>query len=103
MKPKGHLIEIALKFEAGGVDEGLILRVARHLVPVKVGIRAQRPKIEVEYAVRLRKQPGGLGRGLTPQVGGQRYQQQNKQNNDDGRLSAPGHARSGLPPSSVEE
>ncbi len=81
----------------------LILGVVRHLVLVEVGVGAQRPQIEIENAVGFRKQPRGLGRGLAPQVSRQRHQQENEQNNDDGRLGAPGHARYGLPPSSVEE
>ena len=103
MEGEGHLVQVAFEFEAGGVDKRLILGVVGHLVLVEVGIGAQRPQVEIENAVRFRKQPGGLGRGLAPQVRSQRHQQENEQNNDDGRLGAPGHAGYGLPPSSIEE
>ena len=103
MEGEGHLVQVAFEFEAGGVDKRLILGVVGHLVLVEVGVGAQRPQVEIENAVRFRKQPRGFGRGLAPQVCSQRHQQEKEQNNDDGRLGAPGHARYGLPPSSVEE
>src|SRR5882762_6758302 len=101
MQPEGNLIQVEL--EPSGVNKRLILGVMRYLGPVKVSVRAQRPQVEIQDAVGFRKQPGYLRWRLTPQVSGHRHQQQNQQNNDDGRLSPPGHARSGLPPSSVEE
>jgi hypothetical protein len=36
MEAKRHLVQVALEFKAGGVDEGLILRVVRHLGAVEV-------------------------------------------------------------------
>ena len=100
MEAEGHLVEVALEFKAGSVNEALILRVVGHLVLVEVSVGAQRAEVEIENAVGFRKQPRGLGRGLASQVRGQRQQQENEQNNDDGRLGAPGHARYGIPPSS---
>jgi len=93
MQPESHLVQVPFEFETGGVNERLVLRVVRDLVPVKMGSRAQRAKIEIQDAVRFWKQSGRFGRRLAVQVRSQAKQHENEQNDEDGRLGAPGHSR----------
>ena len=64
MDGKRSLIEIALKYNAGGVDELLVIGIMRHRMLIKSSQRAQRLQIEVDDAVCFRKKPGNLRRGL---------------------------------------
>ena len=38
MQAESHLVQVPFEFKPGGVDKRLILRVVRHLGPVKVGV-----------------------------------------------------------------
>ncbi len=59
---KGGGVEVALRHDAGGVDEVLIVRAAGHRRAVEVGRRTQRLQVGVDDRVRLRQQPRGLWR-----------------------------------------
>ena len=93
MQAEGYLVQVPFEFKTGGVNERLILRVVRQLVPVKMGSRAQRAEIEIENAVRFGQQSGHFGWRLAVQVRSQAEQHENEQNDEDGRLGAPGHSR----------
>ena len=78
MESESHLVQVAFEFEAGGVDEALVSGIVGYRMLVEVGVGAQRAEIEIENAVGLRNESGGLGRGIAPQVRGQPQQQEHE-------------------------
>jgi hypothetical protein len=68
MESKGCLIEIAFKYDSGGVDELLVIGIMCHGMLIKSSQRAQRPQIEIDNTVRFRKKPGDLRRRLFAKV-----------------------------------
>jgi hypothetical protein len=91
MNGEGRLVEIALEFKAGGIDELLIRGIMSDGVLVKMRMRAQRPQVEINNPIGFGKQPGRLGRSFFPQKRREREQQNDDYNNEDGRLGAPSH------------
>jgi hypothetical protein len=67
----GHLVKIALPVDAGGIDELLVVGGAIGCLQVlEVGEGSDGFEIEVDDAVGLREEAGGLRRGLGAQEDG---------------------------------
>ncbi len=77
---EGSLIEVALKFEAGLVDELFILRLAiGDGLLAEVGQQPHRFEIDIEHRVRIRQKAGDFRRSAfsQPQGGGNRHDDEN--------------------------
>ncbi len=86
MQGDGHLIQVALPVDAGGVDELLVLGHALGRLQVLVEEGADGLEIDVDDAVGLGQQARGLGRRLGAQKDG--HGQQNQDRGHDQQRSA---------------
>ncbi|ACO33332.1 hypothetical protein ACP_2911 [Acidobacterium capsulatum ATCC 51196] len=89
LEGEGHLIEIALEDDAGGLDEFLVLRAGRDRIAVKVRGGAQGREVDVDDAVGFRQQPRDLWRGFGSKVNRSGEQEQNGGHNGNGDPGAP--------------
>ena len=95
MNGEGSLVQIALKLEAGLVDEVFVLRIAvLERLLAQVGQKPDGLKVDVENRVGIRQQANRVGRGaLSQQDGGDDtagYDQDNREG-DPQLLSASSH------------
>src|SRR5206468_4239047 len=86
------LVQVALKDEAGRVDEALVRRIMLHRMLIEVHGGTQRLEIDVKYAVRLRQEPCDLRRRLLSQPGKRTQQHDNDGGNEKRSTGSSAHS-----------
>ena len=82
VQPKRYGVQVALRVDAGSVDEELVVMAMHNRRVLEVGREAQRLQVDVDDGVRLRQQPRNLRRRRFAQphcYGQRRYQRQHQE------------------------